>query len=221
MRTNLLAAVAAAACTLVSAASQAAVLTPGEGATTPDILGVPSMSTATLLATTGSVAYTSGPTGLFHGLITESVWSDSLNPFHAGDLTWVIQASSSDTPGANASRRITASSFGHFQTDVGFQLTGFATQPSTVDRLIAGDPAFNFPTGIGNTPGGFTELLIIATNAPAFGSGSLAIASNVESARIAAFAPVPEPSTWAMMLLGFAGLAFVGFRSRRRSISIV
>jgi hypothetical protein len=27
-------------------------------------------------------------------------------------------------------------------------------------------------------------------------------------------APVPEPSTWAMMLLGFAGLGSAGFRSR-------
>jgi PEP-CTERM motif len=29
--------------------------------------------------------------------------------------------------------------------------------------------------------------------------------------------PIPEPSTWAMMLLGFAGLAFVGYRQTRRA----
>jgi PEP-CTERM motif len=28
-------------------------------------------------------------------------------------------------------------------------------------------------------------------------------------------AVVPEPSTWAMMLLGFGGLAFAGYRSRK------
>jgi PEP-CTERM motif len=27
----------------------------------------------------------------------------------------------------------------------------------------------------------------------------------------------PEPSTWAMMLLGFAGLGFVGYRASRRT----
>ena len=27
--------------------------------------------------------------------------------------------------------------------------------------------------------------------------------------------PVPEPSTWAMMLIGFAGLGFAGYRRRR------
>jgi hypothetical protein len=31
---------------------------------------------------------------------------------------------------------------------------------------------------------------------------------------------VPEPTTWAMVLLGFAGLGFVGYRARRTTISI-
>jgi uncharacterized membrane protein len=30
---------------------------------------------------------------------------------------------------------------------------------------------------------------------------------------------VPEPSTWAMMLLGFAGLGFVGYRTSRKAIN--
>jgi PEP-CTERM motif len=30
--------------------------------------------------------------------------------------------------------------------------------------------------------------------------------------------PVPEPSTWAMMLLGFAGLGFAGFRASRKAV---
>jgi len=28
--------------------------------------------------------------------------------------------------------------------------------------------------------------------------------------------PIPEPSTWAMMLLGFAGLGFLGYRPARK-----
>ncbi len=31
---------------------------------------------------------------------------------------------------------------------------------------------------------------------------------------------VPEPSTWAMLGLGFAGLAFVGYRKRRKALAI-
>jgi hypothetical protein len=30
------------------------------------------------------------------------------------------------------------------------------------------------------------------------------------------YSPVPEPSTWAMMLLGFAGMGFVGYRASRK-----
>jgi PEP-CTERM motif len=30
-------------------------------------------------------------------------------------------------------------------------------------------------------------------------------------------AAIPEPSTWAMMLLGFAGLGYAGFRRTRKS----
>jgi hypothetical protein len=33
-------------------------------------------------------------------------------------------------------------------------------------------------------------------------------------------APVPEPSTWAMMLLGFAGLGFAGYRTRRAASAL-
>jgi hypothetical protein len=50
---------------------------------------------------------------------------------------------------------------------------------------------------------------------------------NIISARSApiAFCPgvgnlastVPEPPTWAMMLLGFAGLGFAGYRASRKS----
>jgi hypothetical protein len=35
-----------------------------------------------------------------------------------------------------------------------------------------------------------------------------------------ATAAVPEPSTWAMMLLGFAGVGFVAFRRKRKAALI-
>jgi hypothetical protein len=31
--------------------------------------------------------------------------------------------------------------------------------------------------------------------------------------------PVPEPSTWALMLLGFAGLGFAGWRRKRHKLA--
>jgi unsaturated chondroitin disaccharide hydrolase len=32
------------------------------------------------------------------------------------------------------------------------------------------------------------------------------------------YSPVPEPSTWAMMLLGFAGLGYAGYRRRQKLV---
>jgi PEP-CTERM motif len=52
-------------------------------------------------------------------------------------------------------------------------------------------------------------LTAAATGAPSFGN---------EFTNFSLTA-VPEPSTWAMMGLGFAGLAFAGYRKRRAAIS--
>jgi PEP-CTERM motif len=37
----------------------------------------------------------------------------------------------------------------------------------------------------------------------------------------ASTSPVPEPSTWAMMLIGFAGLGYAGHRASRKSAALV
>jgi hypothetical protein len=49
----------------------------------------------------------------------------------------------------------------------------------------------------------------------------LIFASSVLTAEFAADAlsAVPEVSTWAMMLIGFAGLGFASYRSRQRAIT--
>jgi hypothetical protein len=51
-----------------------------------------------------------------------------------------------------------------------------------------------------------TNLAFFGRNSP-----STTFLSDVSVVPVA----VPEPSTWAMMLLGFAGLAFAGLRARR------
>src|SRR6267142_1701729 len=52
-----------------------------------------------------------------------------------------------------------------------------------------------------------------------FGSGSnppISQSGNVEIATVALTTAVPEPSTWAMMILGFAGLGFMGYRRKSK-----
>jgi hypothetical protein len=45
------------------------------------------------------------------------------------------------------------------------------------------------------------------------GDGGVQIALQISAG------PVPEPSTWAMMLVGFAGLGYAGLRAQRRSVT--
>jgi len=42
----------------------------------------------------------------------------------------------------------------------------------------------------------------------------------VFTAQLTEVVGVPEPSTWAMMLIGFAGLGYAGYRASRRSVAL-
>jgi PEP-CTERM motif len=78
------------------------------------------------------------------------------------------------------------------------------TDNPTVDGLIAADVAYAEAN-----PASYSLSLFPGANGDAFGAGQ-AFSSGV-----------PEPSTWAMLLLGFAGLGFAGWRRARPKLSIV
>ena len=112
--------------------------------------------------------------------------------------------------------------------DIGFVPPGFVggalPDPDTVDRDVTGAIiGFNYPFGLG--AGRTSVMLEIQTNATAFGAGFISLSGgtlNAATATVAGLAPtaaVSEPATWAMMLLGFAGLGFA-FRQSRRKLSL-
>jgi hypothetical protein len=77
----------------------------------------------------------------------------------------------------------------------------FISDPSSFDP--AGGKEFNSVES--DNPDGITLNIT--------GLGSVLILSDLPQTA----GEVPEPSTWAMMLLGFAGLGYVGYRRARRS----
>jgi PEP-CTERM motif len=61
------------------------------------------------------------------------------------------------------------------------------------------------------------NFILVATGGP-LTEGSLLSGSGIKEAKhfeVSGIAAIPEPSTWAMMLLGFAGLGFAGYRKAR------
>lgn len=78
-----------------------------------------------------------------------------------------------------------------------------------VNALNVGFAQFSSPTLFTGSPGNPTFLTdSFAVINPFFGNG------NLTNSPVAVAGAVPEPATWAMMLMGFGG---IGFALRRRS----
>jgi PEP-CTERM motif len=75
---------------------------------------------------------------------------------------------------------------------------------------VGADTAIDlFSNGIGFGPPGAVFGLVVANHETVLDSVSAGIALST-----------PEPSTWAMMVLGFAGLGFAGYRKARKTVAI-
>jgi hypothetical protein len=210
----------AAATALLAAAGSAAHANPlPPGATVlPDIFP---LTGVTVTSTSGTFV---SDLGDFSGSYKEFLLRG--NSFGANDLTWYIEVTNDDVAGNSDINSVTASSFKGFDTDVGYCITSGAgvcgnegtVLPTSVHRSSTGS-AVDFTVDI-PADGSESDWLMIETNANKWTAGHLSI-QNDGNATVSAFAPtVPETSTWAMMLLGFAGLGYAGLRTRKTSPSI-
>ena len=210
MKKLVLAASAAFAMVAAAPAAQAIVLDPGASGP-PDLLSLGAGST--LVANTGSLPFSNIA---FSGTIDEWVYQDTANHFGSGDLTWIIQVVNSPSS-SDAIGQVTAGNFATFMTDVGDN--GGANGPDLVDRDTPGHTiGFSWAETGGLVAGDMSDLLLIDTNASRFTTGTLAVI-NSETSDLTGYepSPVPEPATWAMMLIGFAGLGVAGYRGSRKS----
>jgi PEP-CTERM motif len=86
-----------------------------------------------------------------------------------------------------------------------------------VNGVVSGGTASCTP-GVGCLPNGTPSPCIAATGGSNFGSCSFGVLTvhSTESPITIAVAAVPEPSTWAMMILGFAGVGFMAYRRKSK-----
>jgi hypothetical protein len=211
-------------------AAHATVLAPGGSvsASAADVNGF-------ILADTGWVNFS---TFDLKGSFLEIAALDNTNPYGAGDISFLYQFQVTSGDAVSLS----GGDFGSFSTsveagcEVGDSLlacTG-SKLPTNVTRTADGE-VVNFEFSPAVTTGTWTASLIIATNATAFLPGSMTIQDDGAFAA-AGYAPctpgggcvpnvpggslssVPEPSTWAMMVLGFVGLGFVAFRRSHKTM---
>jgi hypothetical protein len=80
-----------------------------------------------------------------------------------------------------------------------------------------------FEDSLGLVNAGGAQVYSGPESSPVFAPGSFILGdlNGIGAGRgTLTFTAVPEPSTWAMMLLGFAGLAFAGYRASRRTTAL-
>ncbi len=81
--------------------------------------------------------------------------------------------------------------------------------------LVWDNPIQNFSTAAGDFTVEFGNLRGVT-----FGSTAIA-PIKITVNRVASVAAVPEPATWAMMLMGFFGLGAVVRRQRRQTLALM
>lgn len=86
--------------------------------------------------------------------------------------------------------------------------------------IYNGDPVFAVFSPTTNYTGGFVGwegLDPTGLSETSYDQHSGTFSGTMAIIQIGTPPPIPEPSTWAMMLIGFTGLGYVGYRSRKRA----
>jgi len=181
--------------------------------------------------TTGNTVLTSGATVLNAGtvLTNEVVVFSGVNGSGGTNFTGTLQLQVvketgsgsldfyyqifNNSSSADAIMRLTAGNYTGFATDVDWTNNAAIGVGSTyADRTTADTVGFSFvgaPIGRGAIlPGTNSALLFIKTDATQYTLGTVSLINNA-TANVLAFAPIPEPSTWALIVLG--GAVVFGF----------
>ena len=136
------------------------------------------------------------------------LWDQGVGP----DITLTFA-----TPVGAAGAAIQADFYGGFTAQV--TVNGANAFTENGDSTAGGDGSAIF---IGWSGGPITTLQFDLTAASLipndFAVGTVALPSGSETVPVLS---APEPSTWAMMMLGFAGVGYAAFRTRKPAVAVV
>lgn len=203
------------------------------------LLGAAVALTALGMATAGNAATVAISSDVnFAGFDNSSVGdtSGSFDSPGLGTVTWMTGSNSFATNTSLTNtylQPMNDSSMYIFGTTASNATVSWTTPVTSVTIYWGSPDTYNtLSLNNGNSVGGSAVLALTGTPSGSNTgtrwitiSSSSAFTGFTAKSTIAAFefdmaAAVPEPSTWAMMGLGFAGLAFAGFRRRNTAISI-
>ena len=152
-------------------------------------------------------------TGLnLSGSLTSTVIAgDITNPF--GGLTFTYQLFNS-VAGVDSMGRLTVNGWDALPTDVSHQIPLAGLAPFAATRDANGNVVgFNF-FGPELMPGMTSAVLVVQTSLPTFTDSFASVINGSVVSPIYTFAPVPEPTTIALVGLGLVGV--LALRRRRR-----
>lgn len=176
-------------------------------------------------------ASTSATTATFAGTIREAVYRAA-----DGTLDFLYQLTNSG-PGTHTDRngkpsqtsieRMSAYSFDGFTVDAELATTAFGpfatvdkVNDATASRKFDGTISVNFPENDGVLAGETSPIYAFRTNATTYIAGTAQLIDGSTLDATQAFAPgaVPEPSSWALMVVGLGGIgAAIRLRRTKRN----
>jgi hypothetical protein len=192
---------------LASTAAQAIIVLPGQrvGRGTLDVFADNPTLITSLTLPVNSLS------GAVFGTMTSAVYRNQF-----GTLDFYYQYVNG--AGSDPINRITMNSFRGFTTDVGYRTTAIGpfvagtVEPDEANRSFSGSVVgFDFDPPVAIPSGATSRVLVVRTNATDFRNGWTSVI-NGGATTVAAFAPVPEPTTLGALALGALGL----LRRRKR-----